>query len=64
MITVLRIFEYNMVCDKCGVNEVLHTGDSDDNIFVHNIHTAIRLAGFHMSKGKLLCDDCFNNKKG
>lgn len=63
MINVLRVFEYDIICDKCGVNEVLHTGDSDGEICVHNIHTAIKSAGFHRSKGRLLCDECFKKEK-
>lgn len=63
MINVLRVFEYDMACDECGVNEVLHTGDSDRETYVHNIHTAIKLAGFHRSRGQLLCDECFKKEK-
>lgn len=60
-INVLRCFEYSMVCDICGSEEVLHTNDHpEEDICVHNINTAIKGAGYHRSKGRLLCDDCFN----
>lgn len=58
-ISVLKVYEYSMVCDICGIVEVLHTGDNPDDVYVHNIHTAIKGAGYHRSKGRLLCDDCF-----
>lgn len=60
-ISVLKVYEYSMVCDICGIEEVLHSGDHPDDVdvYVHNIHTAIKVAGFHRSKGRLLCDDCF-----
>ena len=63
MIRVLRVYEYDMVCDCCGVNEVLHTGDCPDDIFVHDISSAIKGARFHRSHGQLLCEDCFKNRK-
>lgn len=61
---VMRCYEYSMRCDKCGAEEVLHTGDyiSEMDIFVHNGQTAIKAAKYHRSKGLLLCDECF--KKG
>lgn len=59
MITVTRIFEYDITCDKCGNNEILHTGDSDGEIKVHDIQSAIKHAKFHKNKGIILCNKCF-----
>ena len=62
---VLHCYEYSMRCDECGTEEVLHTGDyiEDRDIFVHSSETAIKAAEFHRSKSKLLCDECFRNRK-
>lgn len=63
MITVTKIFEYDLVCDKCGKNEILHTGDSDGKLKVHNIYSAMKHAEFHTSRGITLCDECFKKSK-
>ena len=64
-VNVLKVFEYSLICDCCGVEEVLHTGDYDsqNDIFVHNIITAVKCSGFHKTNGQLLCNDCFINRK-
>lgn len=59
-IEVRKIFEYDLICDTCGCEEVLHTGEGD--VFVHDINTAIKEARFHRSRGKLLCDGCFRKR--
>lgn len=61
---IRRIYEYDMVCDKCGCTEVLHTGDyvEQDNIFVHNRNTAMKAGEYHNSRGMLLCDNCFRQR--
>lgn len=56
-----RLVEYDFDCDICGKNETLYTGDCPDDIIVHDINTAFKAAGYHKSKGKILCADCFND---
>lgn len=65
--SVLKCYEYVMECDKCGVMEILHTGDrphvKGEELYVHNKHTAIKGALYHQSKGLLLCDKCFKSHR-
>ena len=61
--TALRFWEYSMVCDVCGVEEVLHTNDNADDIYVHNKATAIKAARYHQCKEQLLCDECFEKRR-
>ena len=59
---VLRFSEYQMQCDICGVEEVLHDVDKCDDEWV-NSHNCLRLAGFHRSHDLILCDRCFKERK-
>ena len=58
-ISVLICNEYVVECDKCGVQEVYHTGDIDHGIWVHTERTARQASGYHYLKGQLLCPICF-----
>jgi len=58
-----QVTEYDIECDNCGATEVLYTGDSYQGRVVKNIPSAISVAGFHRSHGKILCDECFKNRK-
>ena len=60
-ITAMKCFEYWVVCDNCGRDEVYHTNDEDNGVLVHSIQSAIRAARFHKSKGKLYCPFCYEN---
>jgi len=61
---VMRCFEYILECDSCGDEMVFHTGDGTDNArYIHDLNSAIKGARFHRSHGKLLCDDCFRERK-
>lgn len=62
-ISIMRVFEYYLECDKCGVSDCVHTGDSADDNYVHNRDSAIKVCGFHRSKGNLLCEECFKKTK-
>lgn len=66
MINILQCFEYQLECDICGYWETVHTGDSDPNFsneFVHDRRTAMRVCGFHDSKGQVICDICFKTRR-
>lgn len=54
----LRITEYQLQCDICGVEEVLHNFDTINNETV-NSNNVFRLSGYHRLKGLILCDNCF-----
>lgn len=54
-----RVTEYDIECDNCGKSEVLYSGDSYQGRVVCSIPSAIYVAGFHRSHGKVLCDACF-----
>ena len=58
-ITAMKCYEYWVVCDKCGRDEIYHTNDQDNGVLVHSIPSAIRAARFHESKGKLYCSFCY-----
>ena len=58
-----RVTEYDVECDECGKSEVLYSGDSYHGRIVCNITSAIYVAGFHRSRGKVLCDVCFKARK-
>ena len=60
-IRALRIYEYWVECDKCGNEEVLHTGDQDNGVFIHSMTTAKRAAMYHYVGKKLLCPICYEN---
>ncbi len=66
-VLILKCYEYQMYCDQCGTEEVLHTGDcaevNGEEIFVHSRDTAIKAALYHRSHGMLLCDKCYSNRK-
>lgn len=57
-----RLTAYSVECDKCLTRETLYSGDSNrDGDVVHNIPTAIKVAGYHRSHGLILCDRCFKD---
>lgn len=56
--TIMRVYEYMVECDACGIMEVYHTGDEDRGIRIHSAKSAIRGADFHHRRGKLLCNIC------
>lgn len=62
-VSAMRVYEYVLICDHCGVMEVYHTGDSERGIKVHSITTAIRAASFHRRKRKILCPICTEEAK-
>jgi len=62
-ISIMRVFEYYLECDKCGVSDCVHTGDSANGNYVHNRDSAIKVCGFHRSEGNLLCEECFKKTK-
>lgn len=63
--TVTRIQEYTFECDNpdCNNWETLHTGEDFHGIYVHNTQTAFKVAGFHKTKGMILCDECFKKER-
>ena len=58
-----RVTEYDIECDCCHTAETVYSGDCYDGRVVINIPSAIKVAGFHRSKGKILCDKCFENRR-
>ena len=60
-ITAMKCFEYWVVCDNCGRDEIYHTNDKDNGVLVHSIQSAIRAARFHKSKDKLYCPFCYES---
>ena len=60
-VIVMRCFEYTVTCDKCGAQEVYHTGDTDRGVHVHSIRDAVLASGYKVSRkrnGTLLCPEC------
>ena len=60
-IRALRIYEYWVECDECGREEVYHTHDQDNGVYVHSIASAKRASGYHYCGEKLLCPICYEN---
>lgn len=58
-ISVLKVNEYIVECDKCGFEEVYHTGDMDNGITVHSIVSAMKAAKFHKCQAGVLCSICY-----
>lgn len=66
-VSVMQCFEYTVTCDKCGKQEVYHTGDWDNGYHVHTKRTAVQASGYKPSKyrnGMLLCIDCQDEESG
>ena len=57
-VTTMRVYEYMVECDACGIMEIYHTGDEDRGIRIHSAESAVRGAGFHRRHGELLCGIC------
>ena len=66
--SVLRCYEYAAKCDRCGVMDVAHTGDSHtvngETILVHDTQSAIKYLIFHRTKYGFICDDCYRQVTG
>ena len=59
-----RYTEYWVECDVCGSEDVVHSGDIGcDGTTVSSKSTAMKALGYHNSKGRCLCDDCYRLEK-
>ena len=59
-VTIRKINQYDLECDKCGIYDSFISGDIASNgIYVHSIPTAMQAAGFHRCRGKCVCSICY-----
>lgn len=59
-VSSIRVTEYTITCDSCGVMEVCHSTYES----VYSKQQAIKWAGMHRVKnGDILCNTCFNHRK-
>lgn len=63
-----RYTEYHIVCDVCGHDEVVFTGDmfkvGKQEYRVIDKESAIKLSGFARRGNQIVCDDCHLNGRG